>query len=109
MTEIMVSPKTLDIQLVTAGAKEVGSRRNAIPPTFVKNAATDWYRFDFDGLRHKHGGQLKRLESISLSCLQWEQHKLTQSQLLVTQMSCNLRQFTWPSPELLAQCAKTAI
>ena len=50
-----------------------------------KMVATDWYRFDFDGLRHKHGGHLKRLESIVLSCLQWEQHKLTQSQLLVMQ------------------------
>ena len=69
MTGIVVSPKALDIQLVTAGAKEVASRRNAIPLKFVKHAATDWYRFDFDGMRHKHGGHLKHLESISLSCL----------------------------------------
>ena len=81
----MVSPKTLDLRLVTAGAKEVASRRNAMPPKFVKNAATDFHRFDFDGMRHKHGGYLKRLASISLSRLHWEQDKLTQSQLLVMQ------------------------
>ena len=57
MTEIMVSPKTLDIQLVTAGEKNA-SRWNAILPKFVKKAATDLHRFDFDGLRHKHGGSV---------------------------------------------------
>ena len=50
-----------------------------------KMVATDWYRFDFDGLRYKHGGHLKHLECISLSCLHWEQDNLTQSQLLVMQ------------------------
>ena len=57
MTEIMVSQRTLDIQLVTAGEKNA-SRWNAILPKFVKKAATDLHRFDFDGLRHKHGGSV---------------------------------------------------
>ena len=85
MTEIMVSPKTLDLQLVTGGKKKTASRRNAIPPTSVKTAATGLHRIELDRLRHKHGGHLKHLESISLSCLHWEQDKLTQSQLLVMQ------------------------
>ena len=34
------------------------SRWNAILPKFVKKAATDLHRFDFDGLRHKHGGSV---------------------------------------------------
>jgi len=69
MTEIMVSPKTLDIQLVTAGEEKTASQWNTIPPKFVKKAATELHRFDFDGMRHKHGGHLKHLERISLSCL----------------------------------------
>ena len=85
ITEIVAAPKTLDIQSGTVGEEKTVSQWNAIPPKFVKNAATDWHRFDFDGLRHKHGGYLKHLESISLSCLHWEQDKLTRSQLLVRQ------------------------
>ena len=73
MTEIMVSPKTLDIQLATAGAKKS-----------VKTAPTGLHHFDFDGMRQAHGGHLKHLESSSLSCLHGE-HKLTQSPLLVMQ------------------------
>ena len=34
-----------------------------------KMVATDFHHFDFDGKRHKHGGHLKHLASISLSCL----------------------------------------
>ena len=83
MTEIMVSPKALDIQLVTAGKKKTASRRNAIPPTSVKTAAKGLHRIELDRLRYKHGGGLKHLESIWLSCLHWEQDKLTQ--LLVMQ------------------------
>ena len=61
---------------IGVGEEKTVSQWNAIPPKFVKNAATDWHRFDFDGLRHKHGGYLKRLESISFSCLHWEQDKI---------------------------------
>ena len=75
MTGIVAAPKTLDIQLVTAGAKKVASRWTVILPTSVKMAATDLHRFDFHGMRHKHGGHLKRLESVSLSCVHWEQDK----------------------------------
>ena len=64
MTEIMVSPKALDIQLVTAGEKKTASRRNAIPPTSVKTAAKGLHRIELDRLRYKHGGGLKHLESI---------------------------------------------
>ena len=46
MTEIMVPPKTLDLQLVTAGEKKNASRW--ILPKFVKLAATDLHRFDLD-------------------------------------------------------------
>ena len=84
MTEIVAASKTLDIQLVTAGEKDCESMESH-PAKFVKMAATDLHRFDFDGLRQAHGGRLKRLENISLSCLHWEQDKLTQSQLLVMQ------------------------
>ena len=73
MTETMAPPKTLDIQLATAGAKKS-----------VKTAPTGLHHFDFDGMRQAHGGHLKQLESISLSCLHGE-HELTQSQLLVMQ------------------------
>ena len=67
MTGIEAAQKTLDIQLVTAGAKKVASRWIVIPPTSVKMAATDLHRFDFDGMRKAaHGGHLKHLESISL-------------------------------------------
>ena len=64
MTEIMVSPKALDIQLVTAGEKRTASRRNAIPPTSVKTAAKGLHRIELDRLRYKHGGGLKHPESI---------------------------------------------
>ena len=55
MTETMVSPKTLDIQLATAGAKNSASRWNAIPPTPVRTAPTGLHHFDFDGMRQAHG------------------------------------------------------
>ena len=44
----MVCPKTLDLRLVTAGGNKTASRWKAILPKFVKNAATDWHRFDLD-------------------------------------------------------------
>ena len=73
MAKIVAAPKTLNIQLVTAGAKKS-----------VKTAPTGLHRFDFDVMRQAHGGHLQHLESISLSCLHGE-HELTQSQLLVMQ------------------------
>ena len=36
MTEIVAPPKTLNIQLATAGAKKAAGRWNAIPPTSIK-------------------------------------------------------------------------
>ena len=54
-------------------------------PAIVKTAAIDLHRFDFDVMRQAHGGHLKHLESISLSCLHGEQDNLTQTQLLVMQ------------------------
>ena len=90
--------------IVTAGEKKTASRRDAIPPTSVETAATDLHRFDFDGMRHKHGGHLKHLESISLSCLHWEQDKLTRSQLLVMRSAIIHLAITRPACTICENC-----
>ena len=49
ITEIMVSPKTLDLRLVTAGRKKDCESMESHPAKICqKSAATDWHRFDLD-------------------------------------------------------------
>ena len=56
-----------------------------VEPFHTENASV-WNTAQSSGAGSSSGaGHLKHLESISLSCLHWEQDKLTQSQLLVMQ------------------------